>query len=414
MKTKINLLIATLILFIGCTSDDSNNNPNHTSDLSSIQGDWYRVGGNNPNNNGMKVNVDNDQGIIEEPALSNFQVDDIKWADIIQSANDGRVFNYQELGSNYSYFDATMELGVDDTLRISVANSGEGNIQKWVRTFIDPIEPEPHDCSTYNAEGGNGLTGDDWEAPNETDFHGSFLPSTGQPGGGIYTVTLSNNDGVVPGLKVTSSNGGSGAISSGTAAGTNNETVRTTSFIAHPGISYDVEAHYSSYVIADNPPITYSLSYSFSGKMDCYEPNDVISESKRIPKDQIIEAYALTGYINNYVVTNEPQNYDYYKVRLETSAKIKVELLEVPSSVNIGVSIVNLDESGIVVNREEISGTVSEDGAIYNTTTNSVLSAGYYVVRVYIGGTRKTAINDDEATPEHWNMPYKFKVSAVQ
>lgn len=413
MKTKINLLIAVLILFIGCTSDD-NNNSNQINDLSSIQGDWYRVGGNNPDNNGMKVNVLNDQGTIEEPALSNFQVDDIKWADILQSANDENVFTYQELGSNYNYFDATMELGVDDTLRISVANSGVGNIQKWVRTFIDTMEPEEHDCSTYNAEGSNNAIGDDWEAPNETDFYGAFVPSTGQPGGGIYTVTLSNGDGVVPGLKVTSSNDSSGAISNGTAAGTDNETVRTTSFIAHPGVSYDVDAHYSSYVIVDNPPITYNLSYSFSGKMDCYEPNDVISESKRIPKNQVIEAYALTGYINNSVVTNEPQNFDYYKVRLETTAKLKVELLQVPSSVNLGIAILNLDESGIGASREEISGTVSEDGAIYNTTTNSALPSGNYVVRVYIGGTKKTVINDGEATPEHWNMPYKFKVTAIQ
>ena len=72
-----------------------------------------------------------------------------------------------------------------------------------------------------------------------------------------------------------------------------------------------------------------------------------------------------------------------------------------------------MDESQVGTSYEEISGVVSEDGAIYNTTTDSVLPAGNYIVRIYIGGTRTTVINDEEATPEHWNMPYKFKVTAV-
>lgn len=408
MKTQLKFIcLLVSALYLGCESDDGSTitlPPQYN--LNALQGNWFRVGGNNPNNNGMLVNVNDDAGTIILPQNSGFSEGDLKWKAIVPQNETN--YTYQELGSSYNYFDASMSLGSDDTLRISVGASGAGNIQKWVRQLA-----ENHDCMPYNAEGSNVAVGDEWELPNETDTYPSFVPATGQPGGGIYTVTLSNGSGVVPALKVKSSNDNSGAISSGTAAGTDNETVRTTSFIAHPGVSYDVDAQYSSFVISDNPPITYNLSWSFSGRMDCYEPNDVVSEAKRIPKNQTIEAFALTGYVNNSVIVNEAQNNDYYSVQLESSAKLKVDLLQVPTSVNLNVKILRLDESAIGVTYEEVSGEITADGAIYNTLTDSVLPSGIYLIRIYIGGERTTVINDGESAPDHWGTPYTFKVSAV-
>ena len=99
--------------------------------LEVLQGNWIRVGGNNPVNNGIVVEVDETTGTITDAALSDFNLDDIKWKDIY--ALDGNSFIYEELGSDDNYYPAEMELGVADTLRIDVNNSGAGNIQKWVR-----------------------------------------------------------------------------------------------------------------------------------------------------------------------------------------------------------------------------------------------------------------------------------------
>jgi hypothetical protein len=99
--------------------------------LEVLQGEWIRVGGNNPNNEGMIIGVLNDEGKVLDPVSSGFLIDDIKWKDIY--AIDGNSFIYEELGSDDNYYPATMELGVADTLRIDVNNSGTGNIQKWVR-----------------------------------------------------------------------------------------------------------------------------------------------------------------------------------------------------------------------------------------------------------------------------------------
>jgi hypothetical protein len=99
--------------------------------LEVLQGEWIRVGGNNPVNNGIVIDVTDDTGTITDHNISDFENGDIKWKDIY--AIDGNSFIYEELGSDDNYYTSTMELGVADTLRIDVNNSGTGNIQKWVR-----------------------------------------------------------------------------------------------------------------------------------------------------------------------------------------------------------------------------------------------------------------------------------------
>ena len=130
VTTKI-IPIILLSLLLSCSSDDDSFQEVE-SQLENIQGRWIRVGGNNPSNNGMIVNVINDQSYIVEPAESGFPVDEIKWKNI--EAQDEIHYRYGELGSNYEYYPSSIRFGVDDTLRISVdAQPGDGYIQKWVR-----------------------------------------------------------------------------------------------------------------------------------------------------------------------------------------------------------------------------------------------------------------------------------------
>tara|TARA_R110002051_G_scaffold325766_1_gene430973 strand:- start:64 stop:1317 length:1254 start_codon:yes stop_codon:yes gene_type:complete len=417
MKHFLKILFVAY-LSMSCTTEDTleidkkeeiqenpqTETPNNVDDL---QGDWFRVGGNNPSNNGMLVRVVNDQGLIVLPQDSGFKKEDIKWKDILSTETTDYI--YMELGSDYNYYNAQMEIGSDDTLRISVATAGVGNVQKWVRNFAELDE-----CMPYEPMNTEDSINEYWDAINETDMYPGLLPAVTSPGGGYYTVTLSNDSGVVPGMKVTSSNDTSGAIANSTAAATNDENTRTTSFLVHPEVSYDIAAHYSSFTPASISPTPYKINWNFTDIVDCYEPNNELSEAKSIPKDEIIEAYAITGFINNNVVFGEPQSYDYYSVQLRQPAKIKVEFLEVPSSINLNLKIFTTNGEQIVTEYEEISGTVSEDGAIYKIQTSSIREEGTYLVRVSIGGSRTTVVNHDQEIPEHWNTPYKFKVTAIE
>lgn len=125
------MALLLLPLFLSCSSDDDADTQLEYN-LDQIQGQWIRVGGNNPSNNGMIVNVENDKGFIVEPAESGFDVGEVKWNDI--DAQDERHYRYGELGSDYSYYPSSIKFGIDDTLRISVDQQpGDGYIQKWVR-----------------------------------------------------------------------------------------------------------------------------------------------------------------------------------------------------------------------------------------------------------------------------------------
>lgn len=406
MKTKIYLIITILILSIGCTSnDDSNNDSNNTNnnDLSSIQGDWYRVGGNNPDNNGMKVNVDNDQGRLEEPALSNFQVDDIKWKDILQSVNDDNVFTYQELGSNYNYFDATMELGVDDTLRINVVSSGVGNIQKWVRTYIDPAEPEQHDCSQYEADGFSDGRTENWDEFNEFDLYPALLATPSEPGGGYFTFEIGTQ--LVPGVSIYSPLGSSGTIFTGSSAGTSDPNTNRMAFLAHPEIAYDVRvnpAHGSAAF-----PLEYTMSWSYTPTEDCYEPNNTFQQAKFIPKNETLEAYGISGYVTNYVSSGDENTYDWYKFTTTTESRLRFTLESCASDLTVWCKILNSDGSFVNGPPTTISGNT------FYVESNGYVPAGTYYVQLELAGDVAVDLNT-RSIPEFWTTPYEFRVEAIE
>ncbi|MFL0354730.1 hypothetical protein [Xanthomarina sp. GH4-25] len=134
-NTHLALFMALLsILAVSCTTDSLDPNEEEqqqTYPLDDLQGDWIRIGGNNPVNNGMKINVNTDLGKITDPQQSGFMIGDIKWYNIVGQGSGN--YTHEELGSDYNYYPATIKFGVDDTLRVNVNNSGAGNIQKWVR-----------------------------------------------------------------------------------------------------------------------------------------------------------------------------------------------------------------------------------------------------------------------------------------
>jgi hypothetical protein len=148
-KTLFFALLVGLI-FTGCSKDDEQNT---TSNLDQIQGIWTRVGGNHPANNGMVIKLENNSGVVIDKAASNsseIAIGDIKWKDIV--ANGNMKYRYQELGSDRNYYPASMELGVDDTLRISVdAQPGAGFIQKWVQNPSPSVEPILLNCNSFQS-----------------------------------------------------------------------------------------------------------------------------------------------------------------------------------------------------------------------------------------------------------------------
>ena len=149
MKTTskfIYVLCLTIMTVMSCSEDsplldpyqnnnnNSNNNNNNnevTYTIADLQGTWLRTGGNHTGNIGMVIEVTDNEGVIVDPIDSGFEVDDVKWMNIV--SNDTSDFTHSELGSDYNYYSAIIDFETDDVIRISVDAGGAGNYQEWTR-----------------------------------------------------------------------------------------------------------------------------------------------------------------------------------------------------------------------------------------------------------------------------------------
>ncbi len=96
-----------------------------------LTGIWFRKASNNPNADGIEVEVTGTKGTIINKANSNFSVGHIKWSSI--SKKTLKTFDYKELGSDNNYYNATIKFLSKNRLEIRVGHSGAGNSQTWIR-----------------------------------------------------------------------------------------------------------------------------------------------------------------------------------------------------------------------------------------------------------------------------------------
>lgn len=152
-KIKSAIMMVVLLVLNSCTTDDVletidviEETIEEQANLDNLNGKWIRIASNNPGSDGMIIDMSGTTGKLVDKAGSGFQVDDIKWNDI--KAIDSENYSHQELGSDYNYYEATMLLKADDTLRISVGSLGAGNTQKWVREGeYTPGDPNGQDTT---------------------------------------------------------------------------------------------------------------------------------------------------------------------------------------------------------------------------------------------------------------------------
>lgn len=407
--TRFMCLIFLATAVVSCTSDDETvENPQYN--LDDLQGKWYRAYSNNPDSDGMEVTVTGDQGKVTNAAGSSFSLNSVKWKDII--ATDIKKYQHSELGSDGNYYEGFMELGQDDTLRISVGHSGAGNMQKWVRTYT---EPELNECTPYEPDNFTNSISGTWSEPNEEDVYPGLLPASTDPAGGYYIVTVESEESTTwIDIRIA---GDAAAIINGS-NGTSDNTTRKVAIAAHPGISYDVAV--SPFFNGSNFPEDYTISWEYVGIMDCYEPNNDFDEAKFIPKNETIEAFANRGN-EGYGIQEEHQ--DYYKVVLTEPSKIQVELLQSPSDHFISMRMFTYDEStgsssGVLSDVTLISGNANsnESGSLYMRTSVYVLEPGTYYFRMqtFLSSTVRVNFDGGESLPDVWLTPYKFKVTTVQ
>jgi len=404
LNFKYALIPIIAISVISCETDESGDT-NPENNLENLQGKWYRVGDNNPVNNGMEVTVTDDNGKVTHSDNNAYSLNSIKWKDII-ATNVMNKYQHQELGSDGAYYDAFMELGQDDTLRVYMGYIEVGNEQKWVRTY----NTELNECTPYNAGTGSAAIAGIWSVPNEKDFYPGLLPAVSDPAGGYYIVTLQSTSSM-PWMEIVKQ-GDAVPVINGTPPSINDK-IRTVAISAQYGVSYDVNVWP---FINGAFPESYSISFEYIGIMDCYEPNDTFAEAKFIPKNETIEAFANR---NNEGYGVQEKFKDFYKVVLESPAKIQIELLQSPSDNFVNIKLYRENQSHILCSTNPILGDpdTAQNGTLYIETSNQVLDAGVYYIEVFpywTTGHLKSNLDDEESLRDTWLTPYKFKVTIVE
>jgi len=130
------IIIFGFLLLTACEeTEDVTPDNSDLPEVSLLNGEWLRIDGNNEPANGMRVSVSNGSATILDPSSTSFSSGDVKWKDVTPSGEN--LYEHQELGSDGNYYEATIELINEDEIEINVANSGAGNLQRWVRVASD-------------------------------------------------------------------------------------------------------------------------------------------------------------------------------------------------------------------------------------------------------------------------------------
>lgn len=352
--------------------------------------------------------------VMDENATDTFCVDD--------------VYDLNGLDSAVIISDGGLEVVVDDnSLCVTITNDYDGSIIDTVcvahcegplcdTTYIvvascEICSGEDHDCNDYFPTPSSGDVSDQWDAPNDEDVFTGLVVTPSDPGGGIWTVTVSTGDPVIPYLYI-GDLGQGGAITSGTAIGTSNEQQRKCSFLGYPNISYSVIARSGYNAPSSEYPWDYNVSWSFQSRVDCYEPNDFMEDAKAVPTNEDLEAYALGGLIDNYLSTGADQTYDWYKFELDaTTPNLRIDLTQSPQDARLTMTL--LYANGVVAPMSfniVDPGGVNQTGRTFYMENTRELEPGTYYLQQHHDYSR-AVVNHDTPIPDNWNTKYKFRIS---
>jgi hypothetical protein len=281
------------------------------------------------------------------------------------------------------------------------------------------VEYDLHECVMYEpSEAGGDLSGS-WtaEVGGGDVFRTITVPD--DAGGGYVTVRVKSSASIRPALFAEVVPAASGSI---------NLTGQTTT---DPAINPDptlVEAVFEvapdrTYRLtmrgnnAAGASITYpqpfTASWSFTSRVDCYEPNDTLETATAIPLEKPIQASFIAGFRDsNSIVSGSAPTLDIYRFQLHAPSAVRITLSDVADDVR--PRLIVYDEGGAQIGSTALAPAAGEN-AVYESA--GALPAGWYRVRVdtdFGVGRRSSLIsNTDTAIPSHFQQDYTLVVESL-
>ncbi|NOY93529.1 MAG: hypothetical protein GXP55_20285 [Deltaproteobacteria bacterium] len=260
----------------------------------------------------------------------------------------------------------------------------------------EPLSPELHECVPYTATSSSDTITGAYAVVNDQPIDSLTAPD--DPGGGFFELVLTtDNADLSPGFIVTAMGDESGAIIASTAAGSMDPTTMVGGFSAAPGQVYKIEFTAGQNAPADSYPIAFTLNWTFTGTMDCYEANDTADAARQVPVGTRIEAFSLAGFETNSLPA-KPYD-DWYKVVLNRAATIESELITPPGDHRMRIRFWEADGTTQLANAGGSAG-----GETF--TASASLEAGTYLMSVEVGDADYAEFWADREPPSFWRTPY--------
>lgn len=260
-----------------------------------------------------------------------------------------------------------------------------------------PAPAPDHECARYTPESSTQTIGGTWASQGASNTHDITVPN--EAGGGIVELSI---QGAPAGPKLEALvKGVTPAIIGSAAAG--DATATGLSFEVAGGQSIEIHAISDRNATADQYPLAYTITWKYTGRADCYEPNETREEAKLVPLNVELEAFALDNRKTNYHVAAE--HFDWYRFELKEPKKVVFELLSVPS--DVAISIHTSDAT-----KKALPGSIAQPMGQPHAANMGDLPPGVYFVHVEIADLSAPIGAYQQAAPDHFATPYKFRVRA--
>lgn len=340
------------------------------------------------------------------------------------------------LSGGASFCGATGDSLSDQYGQLAHAWDGLGTAQTRMRDYLDPqgtsalfidgldetifedgfegqdsLAPQLNECREYVPTQVSGSLIDDWSQANEQDTFPGLLATPSDPGGGFWEVSVTAGGPIGPSLNVFGSDPDAGGVTM-QAKGTREERSANGAFTAFPSAAHTVTVGDFLSANSIDYPYDYSLSYSFQSRVDCYEPNNIREEAKWIPKDEMLEAYAIAGHGTGNVVVNEAKA-DWYRFNA-SGADLRIELEQSPTDIRISMTLFKSGEAVPTATTRTVTtpGGTNDTGIEYYLENLRPVEPGTYFLHV-IRDFATDDVNKDTPIPDYWNTKYRFIVSEL-
>ncbi len=266
-----------------------------------------------------------------------------------------------------------------------------------------PLSPADHECQTYTPTVLTRTLNSRFTDP--TDVRTAPIRAASDPGGGFIELSLTtDNPALSPGLIVTVLGGGTGAIIDADAVGTADPTTMRGGFSAAPDQAYELTFTQGLGVAPGDYPVAFTLTWTFTGTLDCYEANDTATEVKQVPVGTTIEAHALTGYTQNSLGAERYD--DWYRFVLNRPATIEAALTVPPGDHRTRIRLWADDGTTALA-----AGNGAAGGETFSVSLP--LGAGTYLLSMEVADPEPATWNREVLSPSFWTEPYTIELREV-